>query len=54
MVTDRLTMEPAILFEAADAIPPVVPKTLEEGFRRIPGITEDIFGVTVQPMTGIA
>jgi hypothetical protein len=54
MVTDGLTIEPASLFEPADAIPPVVPKTREEGFRRIPGVNEDILGVTAQPMTGIA
>ncbi len=54
MVTDRLTIEPAILFDAADEIPPVVPNTLEEGFRRIPGVKEDILGVAAQPIPGIA
>jgi hypothetical protein len=45
MVTERMAIEPAILFEAADEIPPVIPDTLEEGFRGIPGIKEDILGV---------
>jgi hypothetical protein len=54
MVTDRLTIDPASLFEAADAIPPVVPTTLEEGFRRRPGLKEDRLGVAAQLITGRA
>lgn len=54
MVTDRLAIESTILVEATDERPPIVLNTLEEGFRGVLGILEDILEVTAEPMAGIA
>jgi hypothetical protein len=51
---ERLTIEAAILLEATHEIPPIVPDALQQCFRRIPGIKEDICRATVQAVAGIA
>jgi hypothetical protein len=47
-------MEAAILLETTDEIPAIVPNTLQQGFRGIPGVKEDILWATTQTVPGIA
>src|SRR5262245_64612479 len=54
MVADRVTIEPAILFDTTDEIPPIVPNPLQESLRRIPGIKQHIIRSTAQAIAGIA
>jgi hypothetical protein len=53
MVTERMAIEPAILFEAADTIPSVVANAFQERSRWIPRIKEDVRRATTQAMAGI-
>jgi hypothetical protein len=54
MQAEGVPIEPTLLVEAADAIPPRVPNPLQEGSGRIPRIKEHEVRVTGQAMTGIA
>jgi hypothetical protein len=50
----RLTIEAAILRQATDNIPAIVPNPFQERFRRIPSGEEDVLGAPAQVMAGIA
>jgi hypothetical protein len=54
MVTDRLPIEPAMLLQAAHAIPSIVANPLQEGSRGIPRSKQDRVGVTMQAMASRA
>ena len=50
----RLVVEPAVLLEPTDQVPPIVANPLEQRLRRVPSVEEDRRWTTAQPMTGIA
>src|SRR3712207_2637513 len=50
----RLVVEPAVLLEPTDKVPPVVANSLEQRLGRVPRVEEDILRTTAQPITGIA
>jgi hypothetical protein len=52
--TNRLAVEPAVLLEPTDQIPPIIANPLQQGFRRIPRLKEDICGATVEAIAGRA
>jgi hypothetical protein len=52
--SERLAIEAAILLETTDEIPSIVTNALQQGFRGIPGVKEDILWATVQAVAGIA
>jgi signal transduction histidine kinase len=50
----RLAIEPTVLLQAADKIPAIVPKPLQQGFGGIPGVKEHILRATAQTIASIA
>jgi hypothetical protein len=54
MVTKPLSIETAVLLEAAHKIPPIVPNPLQEALGRVPGVKQHVLGATVQVIAGIA
>jgi hypothetical protein len=52
--SERLTIEPAVLLQAADNAPAIVTTTPEQGLGGLPGITEDILGATAPMIARIA
>jgi hypothetical protein len=52
--SERLAIEAAIRLETTDEIPSIVPNSLQQGFRGIPGVKEDILWATAQAVSGIA
>jgi hypothetical protein len=51
---ERSTAEAAVLLEAADEIPPIAAKPLQEGFRGVPGIKEHILRATAEAIARLA
>jgi len=54
MMTHRVPIEPAILFETAHEIPAIVVNPLQESFGELPGIKEHGLRAAAQAMAGIA
>jgi hypothetical protein len=54
MVTAPLSIEAAVLLEAAHNIPPIVPNPLQEAPGRVPGVKQHGLGATVQVIAGLA
>jgi hypothetical protein len=54
MVSNRVPIEAAILLEATDKIPPIVPNPFQERSGRIPRIKQDVSRATAQAVAGIA
>jgi hypothetical protein len=54
MKAEGVAIEPAILFETAHAIPPIVPNPLQESSGGVPRIKEHKVRVTAQAIAGIA
>jgi hypothetical protein len=54
MLTDRVAIEPAVLLQMADEIPPVVQNPLQQRLRRMPGIKQHILRSTAQTIASIA
>jgi hypothetical protein len=50
----RLAVKPAILFETANKVPPIVANPLQEGSGGIPGIEQHKLGAAAQAIAGIA
>jgi hypothetical protein len=51
---EGLAIEPAVLLEATHELPAILPHPLQQGFRREPGIKEDVLRATTQPMASVA
>jgi len=49
-----LAIEPSVLLQAADDIPAIVMKALQQGLGGIPGIKEHVLGATAQAVAGLA
>jgi hypothetical protein len=54
MLTDRVAIEPAVLLQTTDDIPPLVQKPLQQGLRWIPGVEQHVLRATAQAVVGIA
>jgi hypothetical protein len=54
MLTNRVAIEPTILHEPADDIPPIVANSLQKGSGGIPRIKQDVVGAAVLAMAGVA
>jgi class 3 adenylate cyclase len=52
--SEGLAIEPAVLLEATHEIPAIIPHPLQQGFRRVPGIKEDVLRATTQPIASVA
>jgi hypothetical protein len=54
MPPDRVAIEPAVLLQTTDEIPPIVPNPLQQRLRRLPGVEHHVLGPTTQAVAGIA
>jgi hypothetical protein len=53
MVTEPVSIESAVLLEATDKVPAIVPNPLQEPFGGIPGVKEDVLRTTAQMVAGL-
>jgi hypothetical protein len=54
MMPDHVSVEAAVLVEATDEVPAIVPNPFEERFGGIPGIKQHVSRATAQAIAGIA
>src|SRR5687767_6121867 len=47
-------VEPAVLLEPTDKVPPVVTNPFQQSLRGIPGVKEDVLGATAEVIAGMA
>ena len=51
---ERLAIQASIVFQLANEVPSIILETLQQPMRRIPGIKDHKFRLTLQPVAGIA